>query len=162
MIAWGKKLHPASEAVITALDLLAYTSNAEVRFDLKFYGKLNIEGNIELSHLKKDGNLKAEGQFGFELILQAKTTGKVKTVFYDVDYDFEAKAEGKGYFLLGLSAGMDDYKGLYFQPIVRHSGIKIILTFEAKFGSTKRLTTEEFVIIKENKFDLDKKYYINE
>lgn len=162
LIAWGKKLHPASEAVITALDLLAYTSNAEVRFDLKFYGKLNIEGNIELSHLKKDGNLKAEGQFGFELILQAKTTGKVKTVFYDVDYDFEAKAEGKGYFSLGLSAGMDDYKGLYFQPIVRHSGIKIILTFEAKFGSTKRLTTEEFVIIKENKFDLDKKYYINE
>ncbi|MET2997052.1 hypothetical protein ABXT01_14195, partial [Flavobacterium columnare] len=71
LIAWGKKLHPASEAVITALDLLAYTSNAEVRFDLKFYGKLNIEGNIELSHLKKDGNLKAEGQFGFELILQA-------------------------------------------------------------------------------------------
>ncbi|MCJ1806417.1 hypothetical protein MRP92_05755 [Flavobacterium covae] len=50
MIAWGKKLHPASEAVITALDSLAYTSNAEVRFDLKFYGKLNIEGNIELSH----------------------------------------------------------------------------------------------------------------
>ncbi|MFK7003720.1 hypothetical protein BWK63_10910 [Flavobacterium covae] len=148
--------------MITALDSLAYTSNAEVRFDLKFYGKLNIEGNIELSHLKKDGNLKAEGQFGFELILQAAATGKLNAFFSEVDLDFEAKAQSDGYFSLGLSTGMDDYKGLYFQPIVRHSGIKIILTFEAKFGSTKRLTTEEFVIIKENKFDLDKKYYINE
>ncbi|WP_373723356.1 hypothetical protein, partial [Bacteroides heparinolyticus] len=64
LIAWGKKLHPAAEAVITALDLLAYAANAEVRFDLIFYGKLSIEGGATLSTLKKEGALKAEGRFG--------------------------------------------------------------------------------------------------
>lgn len=162
LIAWGKKLHPAAEAVITSLDLLAYAANATVRFDLKFYGKLVIEGNIELSKLKKEGTLKAEGQFGFSLTLSAKATGKVKAVIYEADFDFEARAEGKGYFSLGLSAGLDDVKGLYLQPIVRHSGIKITLTFVGKFASTERETAEEFIVIKEDKLDIDKKYYLND
>ncbi|HEX8576786.1 MAG TPA: hypothetical protein VF677_10885 [Flavobacterium sp.] len=162
LIAWGKKLHPAAEAVITALDLLAYAASAEVRFDLKFYGKLVIEGNIELSRLKKEGELKAEGQFGFELTLQAKATGKLETWWNEVDYNFEAKAEGSGYFSLGLSAGLDDYKGLYVQPIVRHSGIKITLVFKAEMGSINRGKTKTYVIIKEEKLDIDKKYYIND
>ncbi|WPO82722.1 hypothetical protein SD427_18480 [Chryseobacterium sp. JJR-5R] len=163
LIAWGKKLHPAAEAVITALDLLAYAANAEVRFDLKFFGKLIIQGSVEFSRLKKEGELKGVGEFGFSLTLSAKATGKVKAIIYEVDYDFEAKAEGKGYFSLGISAGWDDNKGLYLQPIVRHSGIKITLTYKAKFGSTERETTEEFVIIKEGKAeDIDTKFYLND
>ena len=162
LIAWGKKLHPAAQAVITALDLLAYAADAEVRFDLKFYGKLIIQGNIEFSRLKKEGELKGEGQFGFSLTLSAKATGKVKAIIYEADYDFEAKAEGKGYFSLGLGAGWDDLKGIYVQPTVRHSGIKVTLTFKAKFGSTERETTEEFVIIKDGKADIDKRFYFND
>lgn len=162
LIAWGKKLHPAAEAVITALDLMVYAANAEIRFDLKFYGKLVIEGNIELSRLKKEGELKAEGQFGFELTLQAKATGKLETWWNEVDYNFEAKAEGSGYFSLGLSAGLDDYKGLYLQPIARHSGIKITLVFKAEIGSINRGRTKTYPIIDEDKLDLDQKYYIND
>ncbi|WP_449388878.1 hypothetical protein [Chryseobacterium lineare] len=162
LIAWGKKLHPAAQAVITALDLLAYAADAEVRFDLKFYGKLVIQGNIELSRLKKEGELKAEGQFGFSLTLSAKATGKVKAIIYEADYDFEAKAEGKGYFSLGFGAGWDDNKGIYVQPVVRHSGIKVTLTYKAKFGSAERETTEEFVIIKEGKADIDQRFYLND
>lgn len=162
LIAWGKKLHPASEAVITALDLLAYAANANVRFDLKFYGKLVIAGNIELSKLKKEGELKAEGQFGFSLVLSAKATGKLETWWNEADYNFEAKAEGSGYFSLGLSAGVDDYKGFYLQPILRHSGIKITLVFKAEIGSINRGRTKTYPIIKKDKLDLDKKYYIND
>lgn len=162
LIAWGKKLHPAAEAVITALDLLLYASNASVRFDLKFYGKLVIEGNIELSRLKKEGELKAEGQFGFELTLQAKATGKLETWWNEVDYNFEAKAEGSGYFSLGLALGLDDYKGLYFQPIVRHSGIKITLVLKAEIGSINRGKTKTFTIIEADKMNFDTKHYIND
>lgn len=160
LIAWGKKLHPAANAVITALDLLAYAANAEVRFDLKFYGKLVIEGKIELSQLKKEGYLKAEGQFGFELILKATATGKLDLYFTQVDLDFEAKAQADGYFSLGLSTGLDDYKGLYLKPVVRHSGIKITLSVFVKVNGFKRTKKEEYIIIKEGKADVDKKYYI--
>lgn len=162
LIAWGKKLHPAANAVITALDLLAYAANAEVRFDLKFYGKLVIEGKIELSQLKKEASLKAEGQFGFELALKAKATGKLETWWNEIDYNFEARAEGSGYFSLGLSAGLDDYKGLYFQPIARHSGIKVTLVFKSEIGSISRGRMKTYVIIKEDSLNLDKKYYIND
>lgn len=130
---------------------MAYAVNSEVRFDLKFYGKLVIEGNIELSRLKKEGELKAEGQFGFSLTLSAKSTGKFMAVIYEVDYDFEARAEGSGYFSLGISLGLDDYKGLYLQPIVRHSGIKITLTFKAKFGSAERAILKNLLLSKREK-----------
>lgn len=161
LIAWGKKLHPGAYAVITALDLLAYAANAEVRFDLKFYGKLVIDGNVELSKLKKEGVIKAEGQFGFELYLQATATEKFNAFFTEVDVDFEAKAQAEGYFSLGLSAGMDDYKGIYFQPIIRHSGIKIILSVYVKVNGFKRTRQEEYIVIAEGKAGWDDKYYFD-
>lgn len=162
LIAWGKKLHPLANAVITALDLLAYAANAEVRFDLIFYGKLIIDGKIELSRLLKQGYLKAEGQFGFELILKASATGKLNLYYTQVDLDFEAKAQSNGYFALGLSAGLDDYKGLYFKPNVRHSGIKITLSLYVKVNGFKKTKKEEFTVIKEGKLEIDKKYYIHD
>lgn len=162
LIAWGKKLHPAANAVITALDLLAYAANADVRFDLIFYGKLVIEGNTVLSKLKKEGQLKAEGQFGFRLILMAKAVVKFSAVIYEVDLDFEAKAEGIGYFSAGLALGLDDYKGAYFQPIVRHSGIKIILTYKVAVKGKERTTTEDFPVIAADTLKIDQKYYIND
>lgn len=161
LIAWGKKLHPGAYAVITALDLLAYAANAEVRFDLKFYGKLVIDGNVELSRLRKEGVIKAEGQFGFELYLQATATEKFNAFFTEVDVDFEAKAQAEGYFSLGLSAGMDDYKGIYFQPIIRHSGIKIILSVYVKVNGFKRTRQEEYIVIAEGKAGWDDKYYFD-
>ncbi len=161
LIAWGKKLHPAAQAVITALDLLTYAANAEVRFDLIFYGKLMIEGDVELSSLKKSGQLKAEGQFGFELILLAKAVLKLQAFFYELDIDFEARATASGYFSAGLSLGLDNYKGLYFEPIVRHSGIKVTLIYKVVTKGKERSKKESFVIIKAGKAELDKKYYIN-
>ena len=161
LIAWGKKIHPAANAVITSLDLLTYAANAEVRFDLKFYGKLLIDGNIELSRLKKDGNIKAEGQFGFELYLQAKATAKFDAFFTEVDLDFEAKAQAEGYFSLGLLFGLDDFKGLYAQPIIRHSGIKIILSVYVKVNGFNRTKKQEIIVIKEGQASIDEKYYIN-
>jgi hypothetical protein len=162
LIAWGKKLHPLANAVISALDLLAYAANAEVRFDLIFYGKLIIDGKIELSRLLKQGTLKAEGQFGFELILKASATGKLNLYYTQVDLDFEAKAQSNGYFALGLSAGLDDYKGLYFKPNVRHSGIKITLSLYVKVNGFKKTKKEEYTVIKEGKLEIDKKYYIHD
>jgi hypothetical protein len=162
LIAWGKKLHPLANAVISALDLMAYAANAEVRFDLIFYGKLFIDGKIELSQLKKLGTLKAEGQFGFELILKASATGKLNLYYTQVDLDFEAKAQSNGYFALGLSAGLDDYKGLYFQPNARHSGIKITLSIYVKVNGFKKTKKEVYTVIKEGKLEIDTKYYIHD
>jgi hypothetical protein len=162
LIAWGKKLHPAANSVITSLDLLAYAANAEVRFDLIFYGKLIIEGNTTLSSLKKDGQLKAEGRFGFKLILLATATGKLEKYFISVDIDFEAKAQAEGYFSAGLSLGLDDHKGIYFKPILNHSGIKISYSFYVKVNGYRRTKSDEKVIIPSGKADIDTKYYINE
>ena len=163
LIAWGKKLHPLANAVITALDLLAYAANAEVRFDLIFYGKLIIDGKIELSRLLKQGSLNAEGQFGFKLVLSAKATGKLEAWWNEIAYNFEARAEGNGYFALGLSAGLDDYKGLYFQPHARHSGIKIVLVLKSQIGSINRGKTSTYTVIKPNTLkSLDRKFYIND
>lgn len=139
--------------MIAALDLLTYAANAEVRFDLKFYGKLVVEGDVELSTLRKNGQLKAEGQFGFELILLAGATGKLKKYFISVDFDFEAKASAYGYFAAGLALGLDNHRGPYFEPIIRHSGITISYSYYVKVNGFRRTRSDKKIIIKADKLD---------
>lgn len=161
LIAWGKKLHPMANVVITALDLLAYAANANVRFDLIFYGKLFIDGEATLSALKKEGELKAGGQFGFKLVLLAKATGKLKLYVTSADFDFEAKAQAAGYFSAGMSLGIDDNKGIYFKPILKHSGLKITFSYYTKIGDFRRTEKKEVTIIKAGEANIDQKFYIN-
>lgn len=156
-----KKIHPATNGVITALDLVAHAVNGEVRFDLIFYGKLLIDGNITLSNLKKEGQLKVQGQFGFKLVLMATATGKLEKYFISADIDFEAKAGANGYFSAGLSIGLDNYKGGFLKPHISHSGIKIFYSFYVKVNGYKRIKKDEKTIIKGNKAEIEQKYYIN-
>ncbi len=69
--------------------------------------------------------MKAEGRFGFKLVLLATATGKLEKYFVSVDFDFEAKAQAEGYFSAGVNLGIDDNKGIYFKPVLSHSGIKV-------------------------------------
>ncbi|WP_116678640.1 hypothetical protein [Porphyromonas loveana] len=105
--------------------------------------------------------MKAEDRFGFKLVLLATATGKLEKYFISVDFDFEAKAQAEGYFSAGVNLGIDNNKGIYFKPVLSHSGIKVSYTYYAKVNGYRRTSSDEAIIIKSGKANIDRKYYIS-
>jgi len=160
--SYATTANPAAARLISQFRGGLEKLGASLTFEAEFYGELEVEFNgLEIIKGKVKANSKTTigGKLGIRIIFEmnidiGKLDGKQ---ILPVKASFKAELSADGYFGGDLVIDSDS-DGIFVQPVLKFSGVKISGEIKGEVGWWKSSFKLEEVIVKEDDLYLDKKY----
>lgn len=161
-LSYGLSGNPAAAKLIDKFRKGIEKIGGVVTFSATFYGELEIEmealkiigGKVSL-----EGKTTIGGKMGVKVILAIEIGGKfnANTQKKIIDFRAEARLEGEAFFGGDFIINSDD-KGLYYQPVVKFSGIIITGIVEGEVGWWKSTFKMEEKALDKSEYYFEKHY----
>ncbi|AZA51726.1 OmpA family protein [Chryseobacterium sp. G0201] len=161
-LSYGLTGNPAAAKLIDKFRKGIEKIGGAVTFTGTFYGELEIEmealkiigGKVSL-----DGKTTIGGKMGVKIVLAIEVGGKFNSNKQKkiIDFRAEARLEGEAFFGGDFIINSDD-KGLYYQPVIKFSGVIITGTVEGEVGWWKSSFKMEEKALDKSEYYFEKHY----
>ncbi|MBO6185876.1 MAG: OmpA family protein [Chryseobacterium sp.] len=137
---------------------------ASVTFTATFYGELSIMVDAlkidAINGIDMQGKTTIGGKMGATILLAIEIGGKFNknSKKYILDFKAAARLQGDSFFGGDFVINSDD-KGLFIEPILKFSGVKITGEVEGEIGWWKSNFKIEEIVIDKSEHSLGKKYF---
>ncbi|KMQ65439.1 hypothetical protein ACM46_05955 [Chryseobacterium angstadtii] len=161
-LSYGLTGNPAAAKLIDKFRKGLEKIGGAVTFSATFYGELEIEMEalkIIGGKVKIDGKTTIGGKMGVKVVLAIEIGGKFNASRQRriIDFRAEARLEGEAFFGGDFIINTDD-KGLYFQPVLKFSGIIITGSVEGEVGWWKSSFRMEEKALDKSEYYFEKHY----
>ena len=163
-ISYGTTGNPAAAKLINKFRGSLDKLGASVTFTGTFYGELHFSVEAikidSINGINLGGKTTIGGRFGFEILLEfSLELGKLNITNSKPIAEFRAALKGDGYFGGEITIDSDD-KGIFIEPILKFSGLKIVGEVEGEIGWWKSSFKMEEIVVPEEKKPLKRRYLI--
>lgn len=161
-LSYGLTGNPAAAKLIDKFRKGIEKIGGAVTFTATFYGELEIEMEalkIISGKVSIDGKTTIGGKMGVKIVLAIEVGGKFNANRQRkiIDFKAEARLEGEAFFGGDFIINSDD-KGLYYQPVVKFSGVIITGTVEGEVGWWKSSFKMEEKALDKSEYYFEKHY----
>lgn len=161
-LSYGLTGNPAAAKLIDKFRKGIEKIGGVVTFTATFYGELEIEMEalkIIGGKVSIDGKTTIGGKMGVKILLAIEVGGKFNSNRQRkiIDFRAEARLEGEAFFGGDFIINSDD-KGLYYQPVVKFSGVIIMGTVEGEVGWWKSSFKMEERALDKSEYYFEKHY----
>lgn len=162
--SYGTTGNPAVARLLSKFRGSLEKLGATVTFTATFYGELSLMIDAlkidAINGIKMDGKSTIGGKMGATILLAIEIGGKFNKTSKKFIFDFKAAArlQADAFFGGDFIIGSDD-KGLYIEPILKFSGVKIVGEIEGEIGWWKSNFKIEEIVLDKSELSLGQKHF---
>jgi outer membrane protein OmpA-like peptidoglycan-associated protein len=162
-VSYGTTGSPAISKIVNEIRGYGKVVGAEISAEAKFYGQLEVMVEaLKINSITgiKGGSLTIGGKMGVIIKIKVSAGNDLNIKKLEVKFKFSAEAKAHAYFGGDFKIDSDD-KGVFIEPILKFSGVKVSLDVKVEVGWFTRSFAVEDDIIPADKIPLGKKYINN-